>query len=69
MKLIIILSLLLASCATSKQFTSSTAKTVTFAKPMDSGSIVKLNGMRGKYYFPKNYAVGDTVKIYFVTYK
>jgi len=66
MKLLIILSLFLASCVSSKQYTSSTTKTVTFAKLMDSGSIVKLNGMKGKYYFPKKYVVGDTVQIYFI---
>jgi len=69
MKLLTILTLLLASCAGSKQYTSSTTKTVIFAKDMDSGSIVKLSGMRRKYYLPKKYNVGDTINIYFVNYK
>lgn len=69
MKLIIILSLLIASCTTSKQYATLHVKTVTYAKIKDTGSIVKLSGMRRKYYLPKKYNVGDTVKIYFVTYK
>jgi hypothetical protein len=69
MKLIIILSLFLASCATSKQHTALHVKTITYAKIKGSGSIVKISGMRRKYYLPEKYNVGDTVKIYFLTYK
>jgi len=69
MKLLIILSLFLASCAGSRQYTSLKIKTVTYAQPKDTGTIVKLSGMRSKYYLPKKYVVGDTVQIYFVTPK
>lgn len=62
----ILMCIFLTNCASSKRYLTPEDNIITYVKPYNSGSLVKLKNMRNVFFFPKKYFVGDTVQIYFI---
>lgn len=63
-----IISLYLLGCNYQKKILNAIPKKmiVTYSIHKNNGTIVKMNGLKRKYYIPKIYNIGDTIEIFFI---